>query len=491
MRRVVFASLLAFSGLCAAAPADEVLEEVVVTATFRRQSLLEVPVSITVLDQQRLRDRGQQHFEDVLAGVPNLHWASGTSRPRYFQIRGIGEREQYEGAPNPSVGFLIDDIDFSGIGMPATLFDVDRIEVLRGPQGMRYGANALAGLIVMRGRDPGQEFGATTEASFGGYDTPLARRGGRPDRSRRSIRPGGCPCRVSVDGFRDDVYLGRDDTNDRDELTARAKWSWRPGTDTSVDLTWLHADLDNGYDGWSIDNTRRSLADRPGKDAQEADGASVRVETRAGSVGTLTVIAAARNRTASTASTATGAMPRVGPLHVRLLLQGAQQSQYAQHRGASRVRGGGRRWPAGLGRGGLRAAHGREHRRTQRRRIRRSILPAVLGIDRRPIAQRLRRGKRRPVRATRGPVQRALGMVVRLRGEQRTADYRDSGVQDGAPRVTDTGERDRMWGGQATVFFDPRDNLRWFATLSRGYRPVASISARPQRCARAFCPSTS
>ena len=152
MRRVVLASWSACSGLCAAAPADDVLEEVVVTATFREQSLLEVPVSASRSSiEQQLRDRGQQHFEDVLAGVPNLHWAGGTSRPRYFQIRGIGEREQYEGAPNPSVGFLIDDIDFSGIGMPATLFDVDRIEVLRGPQGMRYGANALAGLIVMRG----------------------------------------------------------------------------------------------------------------------------------------------------------------------------------------------------------------------------------------------------------------------------------------------------------------------------------------------------
>ena len=62
--------------------------------------------------------------------------------------------------------------------------------------------------------------------------------------------------------------LHRDDTNDRDELTARAKWRWRPSEDTTVDLTWLHADLDNGYDGWSIDNTRVSLADRPGKDAQ-------------------------------------------------------------------------------------------------------------------------------------------------------------------------------------------------------------------------------
>ncbi len=81
----------------------------------------------------------------------------GTSRPRYFQIRGIGEREQYEGAPNPSVGFLIDDIDFSGLGMPATLYDLKQIEVLRGPQGTQYGANALAGLIVVRSNDPDRE----------------------------------------------------------------------------------------------------------------------------------------------------------------------------------------------------------------------------------------------------------------------------------------------------------------------------------------------
>jgi len=63
-----------------------------------------------------------------LALVPNLNWAGDTSRPRYFQIRGIGELQQYQGAPNPSVGFLIDDIDFSGLGTAATLFDVDHID---------------------------------------------------------------------------------------------------------------------------------------------------------------------------------------------------------------------------------------------------------------------------------------------------------------------------------------------------------------------------
>src|SRR5262245_9575168 len=133
---------------------EPALEEVVVSATLLRdQDLRHVPASVTVLDAPTLAQPGQQHFEDVLAQVPNLNWAGGTSRPRYFQIRGIGEREQYEGAPNPSVGFLVDDIDCSGIGMPATLLDANRIEVLRGPQGLRDRANALAGLIAMHSND--------------------------------------------------------------------------------------------------------------------------------------------------------------------------------------------------------------------------------------------------------------------------------------------------------------------------------------------------
>ncbi len=87
-------------------PGPGPIPEVIVTSTLLRdQALQQVPASLTVLDQAELSRPGQQHFEDVLAQVPNLNWAGGTSRPRYFQIRGIGEREQYEGAPNPSVGF--------------------------------------------------------------------------------------------------------------------------------------------------------------------------------------------------------------------------------------------------------------------------------------------------------------------------------------------------------------------------------------------------
>ncbi|NBX41701.1 MAG: TonB-dependent receptor, partial [Gammaproteobacteria bacterium] len=109
----------------AAVSADE-LQEVVITASLRPVSRLEAAASSTVLGDE-LRVAGVQHLQDVLPLVPNLNWASGSSRPRYFQLRGIGETDQWQGAPNPSVGFLIDGMDFSGVGMPATLLDVAQV----------------------------------------------------------------------------------------------------------------------------------------------------------------------------------------------------------------------------------------------------------------------------------------------------------------------------------------------------------------------------
>src|SRR5271169_3525374 len=153
---------------------DDTLEEIVVTASLRSTSVAELPQSVTVIDRNTLRTAGVQHFEDVLSLIPNLNWAAGTSLPRFFQLRGIGEVEQYQGAPNPSVGFLIDDIDFSGAGMPATLFDTQQIEVLRGPQGTTYGANALAGLISVHTADPGTNFVLNSEITGADYDTRAA-----------------------------------------------------------------------------------------------------------------------------------------------------------------------------------------------------------------------------------------------------------------------------------------------------------------------------
>ena len=118
---IIAVGALSASAVAPAAAADSPeLQEIVVTATLRSMPATEVPASVTVLSEQTLRDAGRANLEDVLGLIPNLNWAGDTSLPRYFQLRGIGELEQYQGAPNPSVGFLIDDIDFSGLGTAGT-----------------------------------------------------------------------------------------------------------------------------------------------------------------------------------------------------------------------------------------------------------------------------------------------------------------------------------------------------------------------------------
>jgi iron complex outermembrane receptor protein len=253
------------------------LEEIVVTASLRGQAAAEIPASVTVLSAATLQAAGLQHFADVLGLVPNLNWSGGTSRPRFFQLRGIGELEQYQGAPNPSVGFLLDDIDLSGVGMPATLFDAEQVEVLRGPQGTRYGANALAGLVKIKTRDATPEAGAHAEVTAGDHDTWSAglAAGGAIGAEGSAWRL--AAQQFSSDGFQRNVFLGRDDSNGRDEATLRGKLRWDIAPGWRADLAALYVDLDNGFDAFAPDNSRRTLSDKPGRDAQRTRGVSANV----------------------------------------------------------------------------------------------------------------------------------------------------------------------------------------------------------------------
>jgi iron complex outermembrane recepter protein len=253
------------------------LQQVVVTATLRPQPEISVPASVSVLDSTTLQDAGQQHLEDVLPLVPNLNWAGDTNRPRYFQIRGIGELEQYQGAPNPSVGFLIDDIDFSGLGSAGTLYDLGSVEVLRGPQAARYGANALAGLIYLRSPEPTDTLTGQLDLEGGDYDTHSV---GAVVSSPVSSLDSGFRLAgqyYSTNGYYHNLYLNRDDTNRRHELTLRGRWVYTPTERLRIDVTALHVQLDDGYDAFAIDNSRNTQSDDPGVDQQHSTGTAVHV----------------------------------------------------------------------------------------------------------------------------------------------------------------------------------------------------------------------
>jgi outer membrane receptor protein involved in Fe transport len=260
------------SCLCIAAVQAEpsTITEILVTAEFRDIPLQQQGASTSVLTGNELRLRAAQHLEDVLNVAPNVNYASGASRARFFQIRGVGERSQFVEPLNPSIGFIIDGIDFSGLGTAGTLFDVAQIEILRGPQGTLHGANALAGLINVTTMAPQEEPALTVEATAADYGTWSAGiTGTGPLIADRLLY------RLAVnvyesDGFIDNDYLGRDDTNNRDETSIRGKLRWLSGNSDTVDLTLLYTDIDNGYDAFSLDNRRHTLSDQPGKDTLES-----------------------------------------------------------------------------------------------------------------------------------------------------------------------------------------------------------------------------
>ena len=88
------------------------VEEVVVLGDWKEITPDKKDASIVLLGSREIDDQAINHFEELTYLVPNLNFAASDSRARYFQIRGIGERSGYQGTPNSSVGFLIDDIDY-------------------------------------------------------------------------------------------------------------------------------------------------------------------------------------------------------------------------------------------------------------------------------------------------------------------------------------------------------------------------------------------
>ena len=193
------------------------------------------------------------------------------------------------------MGFLIDDIDFSGVGMPATLFDTKQIEVLRGPQGTTYGANALAGLISVRTEDPGTDFDLRSEITGATYDTRAA---GLVVGD--GFAGGAAGWRLVAqeylsDGFRHDAYLDENSTNGYDEGTVRGKLHWQVTDALAADLTLMHVNIDNGYDAWSIYNTYTTYSNQPGKDAQLSNGAALRLSNVFSGVGELRSVTSTAN----------------------------------------------------------------------------------------------------------------------------------------------------------------------------------------------------
>jgi iron complex outermembrane receptor protein len=147
------------------------LEEILVTAQRRDQSLQDVPVTVTAFDEEKIRNARLQQVNDIAMRTPGLSFdAFPASQPRLF-IRGIGSADR-GAAGDPSTAVFLDEVY---LGRPAAIafdvFDVKRVEVLKGPQGTLYGRNVVGGAInVITAAPELGRFDASAEATYGNYD---------------------------------------------------------------------------------------------------------------------------------------------------------------------------------------------------------------------------------------------------------------------------------------------------------------------------------
>ncbi len=155
-----------------ATPSDRVAD-IVVTAQFREQNLQDTPIAITALNAAMLEARSQTNIADVANQAPNvtLRAAGANNGPSIFaSIRGVGQSD-FNPALEPGVGMYVDDVYYPTLtGSLFDLLDLDRVEVLRGPQGTLAGKNSIGGAIKLYSRKPDGNGGGYIQATYGSRD---------------------------------------------------------------------------------------------------------------------------------------------------------------------------------------------------------------------------------------------------------------------------------------------------------------------------------
>lgn len=143
---------------------QSLLEEVVVTARKREESLQDAPLAVSAFSGESLIARGFTNISQIGDITPNMTYqnnpqAGGSSSVATVYIRGVGQRD-FLGTIDNGVGFYIDDVYIARtVGAIVDLVDVERVEVLRGPQGTLFGRNSVGGAIALHSKKPAEQFG--------------------------------------------------------------------------------------------------------------------------------------------------------------------------------------------------------------------------------------------------------------------------------------------------------------------------------------------
>lgn len=222
------------------------VSDIVVTATRREQNIQKVPVSVTALSELAIKSQNIADTRDMARLVPAVVYiGGGTTKIYNFSVRGIGTYV-FSDALDQSVGVAFDGVPLARSGGSiADLIDIERVEVLEGPQGMLFGKNASAGLINIITRKP--ELGKRSmdgRLSFGNYDELQAQTTvNLPIGDNFALRASAWKFRH--DGFVDNVTTGKQ-IGRKNSWGGRLRARWQPADGTDINLTgeWTGADQD-------------------------------------------------------------------------------------------------------------------------------------------------------------------------------------------------------------------------------------------------------
>lgn len=242
-QRPLYLCVLALSMGISSPAMSQMLEEVIVTAQKRSQSLQDVPIAVSAFNATFLETTGVQNLAGLQQFTPGLDIEGlGVTQPIY-RIRGIGSDGLSIGI-DPAVGIYTDGIYVGRSASSNVEFsDIERVEVLKGPQGTLFGRNAAAGAIQIITKKPVQETEGEVRLRVGNYDKFLAEAVYNTPLIEDELAARFNVIKSSRDGYIDNA-LGGNDLGDEDYYAGRASFLWTPQSETSVRLSFDYNRLD-------------------------------------------------------------------------------------------------------------------------------------------------------------------------------------------------------------------------------------------------------
>ncbi len=271
----VSASATALTGASSALAQSEGLDVIIVTTQKREENQQEVPISVETMSAERFAGV-QAAGDDILglaARIPSLYAESSNGRtaPRFY-IRGLGNVD-FDVAASQPVSIIMDEVVQENVVLKsAPLFDIEQVEVSRGPQGTLFGRNTPAGVVKFTTRKPTDEFDAIGQVAYGSFNTVTAQAGigGPLVQDLLSVRVSGLYQRR--DDWVDNTFTGDDDVmGGFEELAGRIQLLFTPGDHLSVLLN-LHG---RDYEGTSALFRANAIQQGGGLDPNNFDRDSV------------------------------------------------------------------------------------------------------------------------------------------------------------------------------------------------------------------------